>query len=92
MSHDLVPTSKVDDFELVHIARNQPRINPWNPAIASRANFNRDIVGFQTICMSLLLIYYIRNYAYATKDDASSWQVNCQGGSIKAVHRQGKCC
>jgi hypothetical protein len=76
----------------VHIARNQPRINPWNPAIVSRVHPNRDVLEFQTVSMFLLLTYYIRNYAYATKDDASSWQVNCQGGSIKAVHRQGKCC
>ncbi|CAI7569062.1 unnamed protein product [Penicillium discolor] len=32
---DLVPTSKVDEFGLIHLARNHAWTNPWNPAIAS---------------------------------------------------------
>ncbi|CRG92819.1 hypothetical protein PISL3812_09888 [Talaromyces islandicus] len=34
MPRELVPSSKVDDLGVIHLARNHPWINPWNPAIA----------------------------------------------------------
>jgi hypothetical protein len=39
-------------FGLVHIARNQSRINPWNLAIVSRVHPSRDMLDFQTVSMS----------------------------------------
>jgi hypothetical protein len=35
MSRDLFKTSKVDEHGVIHLARNHPWVNPWNPAIAS---------------------------------------------------------
>jgi hypothetical protein len=35
MPRDLVPTATVDEFGVVHLARNHGWINPWNPAIAT---------------------------------------------------------
>jgi hypothetical protein len=46
MPRDLVPNSIVDEFGIIHRARNDAWINPWNPAIASCIRSNQDIYYF----------------------------------------------
>lgn len=81
MPRDLVPTSKVDEFGLIHLARNHAWTNPWNPAIASCVRSNHDISWIPTVSKSLSLIYYITNYA--TKDDVSPWQMVAKAALLK---------
>ncbi|KAK4936123.1 hypothetical protein LTR66_015377, partial [Elasticomyces elasticus] len=78
---DLVPTSKVDEVGLIHLARNHAWTNPWNPAIASCVRSNHDISWIPTVSKSLSLIYYITNYA--TKDDVSPWQMVAKAALLK---------
>ncbi|KAJ5761308.1 hypothetical protein N7520_008464 [Penicillium odoratum] len=81
MPRDLIPMSKVDDFGLIHLARNHPWINPWNPTIASCVRSNHDISWIPTVFKSLSLIYYITNYT--TKDDVSPWQIVAKAALLK---------
>jgi hypothetical protein len=46
MPRDLLSTSTVDDLGNIHIARNHPWINPWNPAIASSSAPTKTSHGF----------------------------------------------
>jgi hypothetical protein len=71
MPRELVASPKIDELGVIHLARNHPWINPWNPAIASCLRSNHDISWIPTVSKSLALIYYITNYA--TKDDVSPW-------------------
>jgi hypothetical protein len=88
MPRDLLSMSKVDDLGNIHIARNHPWINPWNPAIASCIRSNQDISWIPTVSKSLALIYYITNYA--TKDDVSPWQVLAKTALLKQSVDQAK--
>jgi hypothetical protein len=81
MPRDLIPMSKVDDFGLIHLARNHPWINPWNPTIASCVRSNHNISWIPTVSKSLSLIYYITNYT--TKDDVSPWQIVAKAALLK---------
>jgi hypothetical protein len=81
MPRDLVPVSKVDEFGLIHLARNHAWTNPWNPAIASCLRSNPDVFWIPTVSKSLSLIYYITNYA--TKDDVSPWQMVAKAALLK---------
>lgn len=81
MPRDLIPASRVDEFGLIHLARNHPWTNPWNPAIASCVRSNHDISWIPTVSKSLSLIYYITNYA--TKDDVSPWQIVAKAALLK---------
>ena len=81
MPREIVPSSKIDDLGVIHLARNHPWINPWNPAIASCLRSNHDISWIPTVSKSLALIYYITNYA--TKDDVSPWQMIAKGALLK---------
>ncbi|KAI3286470.1 hypothetical protein DTO002I6_8141 [Penicillium roqueforti] len=78
---NLVPTSNIDDFGLIHLARNHAWINPWNPAIASFVRSNQDISWIPTISKSLSLIYYITNYA--TNDDVLPWQIVAKAALVR---------
>ncbi|KAL6405631.1 hypothetical protein AUP68_11392, partial [Ilyonectria robusta] len=88
MPRDLVPTSRVDEFGLIHLARNHGWINPWNPAIASCVRSNQDISWIPTVSKSLSLIYYITNYA--TKDDVSPWQMVAKAALLKQSIERAK--
>ncbi|GFF57424.1 hypothetical protein IFM46972_10789 [Aspergillus udagawae] len=66
---DLIPASKVDEFGLIHLARNYARINPWNISLTP------------TVSKSLSLIYYITNYTM--KGDVSPWQVVAKAALLK---------
>jgi hypothetical protein len=81
MPRELVPSSKIDDVGVIHLARNHPWINPWNPAIASCLRSNHDISWIPTVSKSLALIYYITNYA--TKDDVSPWQMLAKAALLR---------
>ncbi|OJJ51893.1 hypothetical protein ASPSYDRAFT_37735 [Aspergillus sydowii CBS 593.65] len=73
MPRALIQSSKVDEHGIIHLARNHPWVNPWNPAIATCIRSNHDISWIPTVSKSLSLIYYITNYA--TKDDISPLQI-----------------
>lgn len=81
MPRDLVETSHVDEFGLIHLARNHAWVNSWNPAIASCLRSNHDISWILTVSQSLALLYYITNYA--TKDDISPWQIVAKAALLK---------
>ncbi|KAE8155906.1 hypothetical protein BDV40DRAFT_306572 [Aspergillus tamarii] len=81
MPRDLVPTSNVDEYGFIHLARNHTWKNPWNPAIASCIRSNQDISWIPTVSKPLSLIYYITNYT--TKDDVSSWQIVAKAALLK---------
>ncbi|OKP09974.1 hypothetical protein PENSUB_4620, partial [Penicillium subrubescens] len=88
MPPDFVPTSTIDEFGLIHLARDNAWINPWNPAIASCVRSNQDISWIPTISKSLSLIYYITNYA--TKDDVSPWQIVAKAALLKQSIEKAK--
>lgn len=88
MPRDLVPVPKIDEFGLIHLARNHAWINPWNPAIASCVRSNHDISWIPTVSKSLSLIYYITNYA--TKDDVSPWQMVAKAALLKQSIEKAK--
>ena len=88
MPRDLVPTSKIDGFGLIHIARNHAWINPWNPAVASCVRSNQDISWIPTVSETLSLIYYITNYT--TKDDVSPWQIVAKAALLKRSIEKAK--
>jgi hypothetical protein len=73
MPRALIHSSMVDEHGIIHLARNHPWVNPWNPAIATCIRSNHDISWIPTVSKSLSLIYYITNYA--TKDDISPLQI-----------------
>src|SRR6267378_1932906 len=81
MPRDLHPTSTIDEFGIIHLARNDAWINPWNPAIATCIRSNQDISWIPTMSKSLALVYYITNYA--TKDDVSPEQILAKAALLK---------
>lgn len=88
MPRALVPLSMVDELGIIHLARNHPWVNPWNPAIASCVRSNQDISWIPTVSKSLSLIYYITNYA--TKDDVSPWQIVAKAALLKQTIEKAK--
>jgi hypothetical protein len=88
MPRDLLSTSMVHDVGNIHIARNHPWINPWNPAIASCIRSNQDISWIPTVSKCLALMYYLTNYA--TKDDVSPWQILAKTALLKQSIDQAK--
>jgi hypothetical protein len=86
MPRDLLKISKVDDHGIIHLARNHPWVNPWNPAIASYICLNHDISWIPTVSKSLSLVYYITNYT--TKDDVSLLQMVTKATLLKQAINQ----
>lgn len=83
MPRDLVEVSRIDNYGIVHLARNNAWVNPWNPFIASCIRSNQDISWIPTVSKSLSLLYYITNYA--TKDDASPWQMVTKAALLRQM-------
>jgi hypothetical protein len=81
MPRDLLEVSKLDEYGIVHLARNHAWVNPWNPSIASCIRSNHDISWIPTVSKSLSLLYYITNYA--TKDDVSPAQMVTKAALLK---------
>ena len=88
MPREIVPSSRIDDHGVIHLARGHPWVNPWNPAIASCLRSNHDISWIPTVSKSLALVYYITNYA--TKDDISPWQMVAKGALLKQAIEKAK--
>jgi hypothetical protein len=84
MPRELVASSTVDESGIVHLARNDAWVNPWNPAIASCIRSNQDVSWIPTVSKSLALVYYITNYA--TKDDVSPEQLLAKAALLKQSH------
>ena len=81
MPRELVPHSHVDEFGVIHLARNNGWVTPWNPAIASCIRSNHDISWIPTVTKCLALLYYQTNYA--TKDDVSPYQMVLKAALLK---------
>lgn len=71
MPRELRPSSEVDGLGVIHLARNNGWVNPWNPVIVACVRSNQDISWIPTVVKALCLIYYITNYV--TKDDISPY-------------------
>jgi hypothetical protein len=81
MPRGLLDASKIDEYGVVHLARNHAWVNPWNPSIASCIRSNHDISWIPTMSKSLSLLYHITNYA--TKDDVSPGQMVTKAALLK---------
>ncbi|KAJ5215209.1 uncharacterized protein N7498_001616 [Penicillium cinerascens] len=88
MPREIVSCSKIDDLGVIHLVRNHPCVNPWNPSIASCLRSNHDISWIPTVSKSLALVYYITKYA--TKDDVSPWQIIAKGALLKQAIEKAK--
>ena len=80
MPRDLVPTSHVDQFGVVHVKRSNGWVTSYNPAIASCIRSNHDITWIPTSSKALAYVYYLTNYA--TKADISPQQILVKGALI----------
>ena len=58
MPRELVPTSHVDEFGVVHVKRSNGWVTSYNPAIASCIRSNHDITWIPTSSKALAYIYY----------------------------------
>ena len=81
MPRKLVPTSYVDKYGVIHIARHNEWVVPWNPAITTCLRSNHDISSVPTVSKSLALLYYLTNYS--TKDDISPQQILLKAALLK---------
>jgi len=88
MPRELRPNSEIDELGVIHLARNNGWVNPWNPAIASCIRSNQDISWIPTVAKALCLIYYITNYA--TKDDVSPYQMLVKAALLKQSIEKAK--
>ena len=80
MPRELVPTSHVDQFGVVHVKRSNGWVTSYNPAIASCIRSNHDLTWIPTSSKALAYIYYLTNYA--TKADISPQQILVKGALI----------
>ncbi|KAJ5198759.1 uncharacterized protein N7498_007876 [Penicillium cinerascens] len=83
MPRDLLDAAKVDEYGIIHLARNHAWVNPWNPSIATCIRSNHDISWIPTVSKSLSLLYYITNYA--TKDDVSPCHMVTKAALLKQM-------
>jgi PIF1-like helicase len=81
MPRKLVPTSHVDEYGVIHIARHHEWVTPFNRAIANCLRANHDISNIPTVSKSLALTYYITNYA--SKDDIPPQQMLLKAALLK---------
>ena len=88
MPRELVPQSYIDELGVIHLARNNSWVNPWNRAIATCLRSNHDISWIPTVTKSLALIYYLTNYA--TKDDVSPYQMLIKAALLKESIEKAK--
>ena len=80
MPRELVPTSHVDQFGVVHVKRSNGWVTSYNPAIASCIRSNHDLTWIPTSSKALVYVYYLTNYA--TKADISPQQILVKGALI----------
>ena len=59
----IIPESFCDENGVVHLERNNPYVNKWNPVMASSLRCNHDISFIPTQSGFLGLVYYITDYA-----------------------------
>jgi hypothetical protein len=88
MPRDLLSASKVDELGVIHLARNNGWVNPWNPAIANCIRSNHDLSWIPTVAKALSLIYYLTNYA--TKDDVSPLQMLLKAALLRRSIEKAK--
>jgi hypothetical protein len=88
MPRRLYPQTTVDELGVIHLARNNGWITPWNPTIASYLCSNHDISWIPTVTKCLCLIYYLTNYA--TKEDISPSQILLKAALLKQSINKAK--
>ncbi len=67
-----IEETRVTELSSIEISRNNPWINPWNPALTSLIKSNHDINFIPSNVKALALARYITNYA--TKGGCSQYQ------------------
>src|SRR5207247_892440 len=77
----LQEVSKLDEYGVIHLMRNNPWVNAWNPSIAITLWSNHDISFLATKTRSLAVIYYVTNYT--TKEDVSSYKTISHAAILK---------
>jgi len=83
-----VETSHVDELGVAHLRRDDEWVNPYNPWIAAAIGSNQDLSFLATRAKALALLYYITNYA--TKDEASTYQMVMAAAMMKKTLEQGE--
>ena len=78
---ELVPQSRVDEFGVIHLARDHPWVTPWNPAIAYCIRSNQGISLIPTRSKYLTPVYYLTNYA--TRNNVSPHQMMLKATLLK---------
>jgi Helitron helicase-like domain at N-terminus len=83
-----VETSGIDKLGIPHLRRDNEWINPYNSSIAAAIGSNQDISFMATRAKALALLYYITNYA--TKDEASTYQMVITAVMMRKTLEQGE--
>jgi hypothetical protein len=83
-----VEKSHVDELGVAHLRRDDGWVNPYNPWIAAAIGSNQDLSFLATRAKALALLYYITNYA--TKDEASTYQMVMAAAMMKKTLEQGE--
>src|SRR5439155_15563228 len=83
-----VEASHVDELGIAHLRRDNEWVNPYNPWIAAAIGSNQDLSFLATRAKALALLYYITNYA--TKDEASTYQMVMTAAIIRKTLEQSR--
>jgi hypothetical protein len=83
-----VEASYIDKLGVAHLHRDNEWVNPYNPWIAASIGSNQDLSFLATRAKALALLYYITNYA--TKDEASTYQMVATAAMIRKALEQAE--
>ena len=83
-----VEMSHVDELGVAHLRRDDEWVNPYNLWIAAAIRSNQDLSFLATRAKALALLYYITNYA--TKDEASTYQMVMAAAMMKKTLEEGE--
>lgn len=84
----VVDNAHFDEHGIAHLYRDDPWVNPYNTSIAAATGSNQDISFLATKAKALSLLYYITNYA--TKDDASTYQMVMNAAMLKEAYERAE--
>ena len=84
----MVEASHIDDLGVPHLRRDNAWVNPYNHCIAAAIGSNQDLSFLATRAKALSLLYYITNYA--TKDEASTYQMVVTAAMMRKILEQGE--
>src|SRR5271170_7675936 len=83
-----IEASHIDELGVAHLCRDNEWVNPYNPWIAAAIGSNQDLSFLATRAKALALLYYITNYA--TKDEASTYQMVMTAAIMRKTLEQGE--